>query len=246
MGLADSFASAAASDPDQEERGMNPGRFFSLTLSAWAIVGVPASAAPGGYVARLEAQVLLQTLNADLLSHDSATAVLQGWCDAHGPGGVKIVAQRVQGQDRPLPEAGRLLLGPGPVRYRRVLLACGAQVLSEADNWYLPERLTPAMNRQLDESEVPFGVVVRPLDFRRRTLAARLLYAPLQPGWETGKTPAGPAPPIPAEVLQHTAILSTPDGAPFSYLVETYTGQALGMALPRESRSLIWRLPPLR
>jgi hypothetical protein len=34
-------------------------------------------------------------------------------------------------------------------------------------------------------------------------------------------------------VLQHTAVLATADGAPFSYVVETYTGQVLEMALPR-------------
>jgi hypothetical protein len=197
-----------------------------------------ASAASSGYVARLEAQVLLQTLNADLLSHDSATAVLQGWCDAHGPGESKIVAQRVRGADKPLPEAGRALLGEEAgrlVRYRRVRLACGVRVLSEADNWYLPDRLTPDMNHQLDETETPFGVVVRPLDFRRRTLSVRLLYTPLPQGWETS-APPGPAPAIPAEVLQHTAMLSRPGGEPFSYVVETYTGQALAMALPMKPR----------
>jgi len=218
---------------------------FTLCLT---LLAAPALAAPDGYVARLQALALLQTLNADLLSHDSATAVLQSWCDAHAPGGLKIVAQRVRGPDKPLPAEARAALGDGAaqgVRYRRVLLACGSQVLSEADNWYLPARLTPEMNRQLEETDTPFGVVVRALDFRRRNLSAKLLYAPLPPGWEASKAPRDAAPPIPAQVLQHSAVLGTPSGAPFSYVVETYTGQALAMALPRESRSLIWRLPPL-
>ena len=32
---------------------------------------------------------------------------------------------------------------------------------------------------------------------------------------------------IPAEVMRHRAVLSTPDGTPFSLVVETYTNQVL-------------------
>ncbi len=32
---------------------------------------------------------------------------------------------------------------------------------------------------------------------------------------------------IPDRVLEHRAVLSTPDGAPFSEVVETYTGEVL-------------------
>jgi hypothetical protein len=221
---------------------MKLGRSLRLAALASLLLSVApaASAAADGYVARLEAQALLQTLNADLLSHDSATAVLQGWCDAHGPAGRKILAERVRGQDKPLPPAARAALGAGVdggVRYRRVRLTCGARVLSEADNWYLPAQLTPQMNRTLDESDTPFGVVARPLDFRRRNLSAGLLFEPLAKGWETSASRA--APPltaVPAQVLQHTAVLSTPSGAPFSYVVETYTGAALTMALPGDGR----------
>jgi hypothetical protein len=31
-------------------------------------------------------------------------------------------------------------------------------------------------------------------------------------------------------VLENSAVLSTTEGAPFSYVVETYTGEALSMA----------------
>ncbi len=206
-----------------------------LTLSLFLPLFLARPAQAGeGYVRRLQALALLQTLNADLLSHDSATAVLQGWCDAYGPGGLKIVAQRVRGQDKPPSEAARaaLSLQPGQVvGYRRVRLACGDTVLSEADNWYLKERLTPQMNQVLDSSDTPFGVAVRALDFRRRTLSARLLFQPLSPGWPTAAPDDSPLDPLPPEVLQHAAVLSIPSGAPISFVVETYTGQALKMAL---------------
>lgn len=198
-------------------------------------------AASDGFVRRLEALAVLQTLRAELLGHDSSTAVLQAWCEAHGPPGLKIVAGHDPKAEAPPSEAARtaLALKPGQqVRYRRVKLACGQTVLSEADNWYLPERLTADMNHTLDTSDAPFGAVVRPLDFRRRFLSAELLWRPLPDGWEKGagtcsaKACASPFS-IPPHVLQDTAVLTTPDGHPFSFVAETYTAAALQMALPR-------------
>ena len=193
-------------------------------------------AAPDGFVLRLEALAVLQTLRAELLGHDSSTAVLQAWCEAHGPPGLKIVAEHDPKADQPPTEAARkaLDLRPGQaVRFRRVKLACGKTVLSEADNWYLPERLTPEMNHALDTSDAPFGAVVRPLDFRRRFLSAELLWKPLPEGWEKRPPGASPMGPIPNHVLQDTAVLTTPDSKPFSFVAETYTAAALEMALPR-------------
>lgn len=193
------------------------------------------AAAPDGFVRRLEAEAVLQTLRAELLSHDSSTAVLQAWCDAHGPPGLKIVAERDPKADKAPSEAAKtaLDLKPGqPVRYRRVKLACGGVVLSEADNWYRPERLTAEMNRVLDASDTPFGAVVRPLGFRRRFLSADLLWNPLPQDWQKRAPDPGPAPVIPAEVLTDTAVLTLPDGRPFSFVAETYTAAALEMALP--------------
>jgi chorismate-pyruvate lyase len=205
--------------------------WFALAAGLACGAAAPKAADPA-YVARLEAFAEIETLNATLLSHDSATAVLQGWCEAHrlAPPGTRIVALRDRAVEKPLPEAGRKALGIGagePVRYRRVRLACAGRVLSEADNWYLPARLTPEMNRALDETDTPFGTAVRALDFRRRNLSAELIDPPLPSGWEMGaKPPAGPFAP-PARVLQHTAALTTGAGAPFAYVVETYTGAVL-------------------
>ncbi len=80
-------------------------------------------------------------------------------------------ALREQGADKPLTAEQRARLGLGPdeqVRYRHVRLACGDRVLSEADNWYVPARLTPEMNAALEGSDAPFGRVVRPLAPVRR------------------------------------------------------------------------------
>ena len=185
-------------------------------------------------MSRTQALAELQTLNAQLLSHPSATLTLEQWCAAHHlVPEAKILAHRVRGEDKPLPDGARTLLGIGPdepVRYRRVALSCGEIVLSDADNWYVPSRLTADMNKQLDTSDAPFGKVVQPLHFRRQTLSADLLWSPLPEGWDSG----APLPPssdkpltIPDHVLQHRAVLYTSDNKPFSLVIESYTSHVL-------------------
>jgi hypothetical protein len=203
--------------------------------SVWAAPPPETSAWTESFVARVEALAVLQTLNADLLSHDSATATLERWCEAHELASpAHMVAVRVPNVDKPPSPSQRSLLKAAPqtvVRYRRVKLMCGAVVLSEADNWYIPDRLTPEMNAQLDGTETPFGVVVRPLNFQRHTLSSTLLWMPLPAGWEmhaNGKqVDAGP---MPSQLLEHRALLTLPDGTPFSEVIETYTDQVLAFA----------------
>lgn len=195
-----------------------------------------------GFTGRLEALALLENLNADLLSHDSATLTLDRWCAAHGlASGAQVVAERVRGQDKPADAEVRKLLSVNadePIRYRRVKLACGGHVLSEADNWYVPARLTPQMNQALDGSDIAFGRAVQALRFQRHTLSAELLWRPLPDGWETGAAipPAAGALEIPTHVLQHRAVLTLPDGTPFSTVVESYTAEVLAFAQPSPRR----------
>ena len=63
-----------------------------IPLIATLVCAVSVNAAPpdassvpwhDSFTARLEALALLQSLNADLLSHDSATLTLDRWCAAH-------------------------------------------------------------------------------------------------------------------------------------------------------------------
>src|SRR3982075_2639291 len=54
----------------------------------------------GGFLARVEALAVLETFNAELLSHDSATLTLERWCDAHKLASpARIVASRVMDVD---------------------------------------------------------------------------------------------------------------------------------------------------
>lgn len=181
---------------------------------------------PDTAAARRAVQDLVEALNAELLARPSATATLEAWCAAHRIADpAQVVAQRVREKEGPVPTEVRALLGAGPdtpVRHRRVRLVCGAVVLSEADNYYLPERLTPEMNQVLDTSDTPFGKVVRPLDFRRRTLGTELLWRPAEEPAAPGSVLA-----LPPFVLAHRAVLTLPDGTPFSALIERYTSGVL-------------------
>jgi hypothetical protein len=169
-----------------------------LTSLAALLGGAAAAATP------------VDRLNVALLATDSATAVLQTICDTRGGG--RIRARQAANRPEPGPPASvRAALRPTggePVQYRRVELTCGGEILSRADNWYLPARLTPEMNRTLAASETPFGVAVGGMGFRRRTLSVEKL--------RTGEG-----------VLRHRAVLIGRDGRPFSLVQETYARAAL-------------------
>lgn len=194
---------------------------------------------PDTPVARLEATAILQTFNADLLSHPSATLTLERWCATHHlapEGRIRAELDRTQ-QKQPSPEQ-RLRLAVSaqePVMYRRVRLSCGGRVLSEADNWYVPARLTPEMNRLLTETDTPFGRAVLDIGFHRELISAKLLWHPLPVGWEN----ASKLPPsgagrlvVPDRLLEHRAVLLTRENVPFSEVVETYTADVLGFPAP--------------
>ena len=226
---------------------MNVGTRKTLALFALILLARVAGAKSNGgplwqesFTARLEALALLQTLNAELLSHDSATLTLDRWCAVHQLASpAHIAAERVNGVYQAPTDEQRQLLGVSatePIRYRRVRLICGDHILSEADNWYVPDRLSPEMNRMLDTTDTAFGRAVQNLNFRRRTLSAKLLWSPLPQDWEMGAPlpePRGATLTIPHEVLEHRAVLTLPDGTPFSEVVETYTSDVLAFPQPQ-------------
>jgi len=194
---------------------------------------------PDTFVARVEALATLESLNADLLSHDSATLTLERWCDAHRLASPARVVAQPESLDKAPSADQRRELGIGPaeaVRYRRVRLICGSTLLSEADNWYVPSRLTAEMNERLTRSDVPFGKVVQALHFQRRTLSSTLLWRPLPEGWDMAQATGGDGTRtlvMPHAVLEHRALLTLPDGTPISEVVETYTNGVLAFPPPR-------------
>ncbi len=162
-------------------------------------------------------------------SAESASEVLSQWCAEHGLAKPPIIrALRPNDAEKPATKVIRRRLGAGSrehLRYRHVQLVCGAHVLSEADNWYRPSLLSAEMNRRLDETDTPFGLVVVGLNFHRESIAVNWLVKPAP----RGTADAG-APPAPKYLLRHTAILRTGEGAPFSLVIETYTSEILANA----------------
>lgn len=205
----------------------------SATISSMAVSPAQALESPewsDSYMTRVEAEALLQTLNATLLASPSATLTLENWCRDHRlADNPRIVAHRDASFEKaPSDEVLRLLAikAGEQVKYRHVELTCGDKTLSEADNWYVPSRLTAEMNRQLQETDTPFGKVIRPLEPYRRTFSATLLWHPLPNGWETGTpVPATHAGRInmPDHLLEHKAIVLTRTGLPISFVDERYT-----------------------
>jgi hypothetical protein len=203
--------------------------------------GQAATPWPDTFTSRVEALALMQTLNAEILASRSATATLETWCDTHQLARpARIVADRVQ-QTPVVPSAEQLrrleVATAAEVNYRHVKLRCGSRVLSEADNWYVPARLTPEMNRVLETTDAPFGRVVAPLAPYRQTLSVTPLWSPLPDGWEHGAAPppaaAGRTLEIPRALFEHRAVLYTKDHRPFSEVAEIYQRDVLAFPPPR-------------
>jgi chorismate-pyruvate lyase len=205
----------------------NCSRTFAEELPQWQ----------GDFISRVEILALLQTLNAQLLSNRSATAVLEEWCADHHMAPVsKITARLINEQDKTLSEDTRKRLRlkfSDRVKYRHVQLSCGSHVLSEADNWYVPSRLTDQMNRELNSSDRPFGKIIAPLNPYRRTMEVKIYWSPLARGWENNLSRSASvgrdekAIAIPKYLFMHRALVSSEAGLPISEVVETYTNETI-------------------
>lgn len=223
----------------------NSWRWFAALLALCA-AALPVSARaqttpawPDTFLARVETLALIETLNADLLATRLATFALDKWCADHElANDTKIHARLIRAVDKPIAEEqrGRLRIEQSePVKFRHVELTCGDRVLSEADNWYVPSRLTADMNRLLETTDIPFGRAVASLKPFRQTFAALILWKPLPDGWELQPPPAdhpGEILPIPLRLLEHRALLLTPELTPIAEVDEVYTRENLAFSPP--------------
>jgi len=184
-------------------------RLFSLWGTAMRMISclaalplLAACSTPGA-----SPDLLAQQLNADILASSSATLTLEKWCADHAMAAPpKVVARLVRSDPKPASADTLARLGvdsAADVNYRRVQLYCGSHLFSEADNWYVPSRLTPAMNRLLEDTDTPFGKVVQPLAPYRRTYASRMLQSP-------------------SALFEHRAVLYTASHQPIAEVRETY------------------------
>jgi chorismate-pyruvate lyase len=214
---------------------------FVRTLLLLSLLPLPLSAQQAlkwrdTHQSRLEIVALTQTLSAEILASPSATRSLEKWCRDHRMAAEPRIVARLTAGVAKQPSVQQLqrlqVSSADELRYRRVQLSCGAHVLSEADNWYVPARLTPEMNRLLETTDTPFGIAVQPLQPYRRTLSAALLWRPLEPGWEQRPRTRWRCCrrrllAIPNELFEHRAVLYTSEHIPFAEVQETYQSALL-------------------
>jgi hypothetical protein len=229
----------------QKKLKMHRNLFVLLSALSLLGIGIAADGAlsqtapewPDTFVARVAALAIVEILNATVLAARSATFTLDKWCADHKLcGETTIRARLVRDIDKPAMHEQRRRLQideTEPVKFRHVELRCGDRILSEADNWYVPSRLTAEMNRQLETTDAPFGRVVADLKPFRQTFAAEMLWKPLDDGWEQ-RPPTADHPQqalaIPPKIFEHRALLYAADLKPISEVDETYTSENLAFA----------------
>lgn len=110
-----------------------------------------------------------------IASADSMTECLRDWCDAFaiGSGTLRVVHATASGTiPANLHTRAALNLQPGEtIRHRRIKLVYGDTELLEADNWYVPERLTEMANTLLEDTDTPFGIAISQHSQTRQTLS---------------------------------------------------------------------------
>jgi chorismate-pyruvate lyase len=210
-------------------------------ISGDAVLARPASSWPDTNLARAEVQSLIESLHGRLLASQTATAALEAWCADHKLALVPAIKARiVPGILKPITKEQRERLRideAEPIKYRRVELTCGDHVLSEADNWYVPGRLTADMNGIVETTDTPFGRAVAALRPYRKTFSVTRLWEATPSAPAPGSKPAIPEMPaapldIPWRLLEHRALVFSSDNVPFAEVCETYTRNVLGFAAP--------------
>lgn len=138
--------------------------------------------------------------------HATASAALAEWCAARFPDRTGPLCATVI-EDRELPPADPAPLprDPGaPMRYRRVRLDWGGMMVSQAENWYLPDRLPDGIAACLLDSTIPFGVLLAPFAPLRRAIRTRF-------------------PDLPDVALEVQAVMSLPGRGDVALVRELYS-----------------------
>ena len=197
---------------------------FLRTLCFLSLLGGCTPIAPVTNLGPHSLETEMLRLEVDLLSHDSATHVLEDWCRTHRISEPpSLLAEPLDEGLEPPPKEVIAWLEASPqtlIFHRRVALRCGSSVLSMADNWYRPDALTPLMLQTLKTTRTPFGKVVKPLGFHRQLLH-------LKPLWILDQNPSSQKELPPDLLFEITAMLRNREGRPFSVVIERYTSNTL-------------------
>lgn len=196
---------------------------FVVRRTVLVLCGVALAACVSSPPTPPKAATELERISARLLAASSATLTLEAECASQGLADPAVVVVRhIDTVDNPPSPEQRARLGVGPddiVKYRHVQLVCGDTVLSVAENWYVPGRLTPEMNELLDTTRTPFGKVIRDLGPKRTSLGV------IRGDWlarvGSGQA-AGDAPGCEETAFSHAAVVEDRNGAPLAEVRENY------------------------
>jgi chorismate-pyruvate lyase len=163
-----------------------------------------------------------EALRTYILAADSVTLAMSDWCREHGIGRLPLrsVVHRRAGI-RPLPADFPIRIGHDEaVWFREITLMAGDVPLLDADNWFLPYRISPDAAATLLETDTPFGTALLP---GRQTRVSTAILVPEAAG---ALPPEGVRSPGVA-VLTLRGIVSL-DGQPVSYVEERFRPDLLG------------------
>jgi chorismate-pyruvate lyase len=179
-----------------------------------------------------DTHALIQELSRRLCNTPTATATLFAWCEEHrlssGPVTVicrcrcqaPAVARDVLTELKPLPRE--------PVAYRSVQLVRGGLPLVDAENWFIPHRLSPDMRDALEATDIPFGDLIAPLSPMRRTLSVRArefpVEIPVSHLLETQRVEQQ----HPEAILRIDAVVISGSGLPLAYVRENFRPELIG------------------
>lgn len=157
----------------------------------------------------------VKELSARLIEGSTATGTLHAWCEEHRLSQGPITVVRLHHAHAPEPPEDvlvKLETRPGEtVWYRRVQLVRGSLVLSDAENWFIPQRLSPEAADILAATDIPFAVAIAPLKPFRCTLSVSF---PVPTQADFSKS-----------VLEHEAVVLGEDGAPLAAAREKYRAE---------------------
>jgi hypothetical protein len=176
-----------------------------------------------------KAAALVRELSDHLLHASTATEALHAWCTAHGLSAGPITAV-MQDPDRRRHADDDVLDELRPERHERIAYRCvrlvrGLVVLSEADNWFVPERLPPEVRSALAATDMPFGAAIARLRPSRRTYFVRFPELSTVSEAATVGSPAGLSPSMP--ILEHKAVVLDQNRQPLSVVSERYCAALL-------------------
>ncbi|QRM32258.1 hypothetical protein [Microvirga sp. VF16] len=183
-----------------------------------------------------DTEALVWALSTRLIASASATDTLLAWCEEHGLShGPITVDVRQRFAPAIVPDEVMAALGPTApeaVHYRQVRLMRGSLALAAAENWFVPQRLTAAMNETLNQTSIPFGTVIAPLHPVRRTQVANAWPLVAEPVEELPWFSGSADEPRPEIILEHKAMILTDSGTSLALVNELFFAELVSFASP--------------